>query len=243
MSYFRIPGVILCLLAWASGPVVRASDVDLLVYEESGELSLYNTSAFDVDVAGYEFLSGANGLLHAGWLPISGRLDASGDMSFDATADWIVLSTPGSSSELSEAAFTGSGGTLTAGEILSLGLAWDTLAVQDLTASLLISDLVTPADVVFSPTGDYDRDGDVDSDDYTVFRTTYGEIIDLRADGNGDGVVDSADYTVWRDALTPPASALPVALMAFVVQVPEPSTLVLLALLSLAGVVRAPRRR
>ncbi|MEN0109607.1 MAG: hypothetical protein AAF805_02680 [Planctomycetota bacterium] len=51
----------------------------------------------------------------------------------------------------------------------------------------------------FAP-GDYDRDGDVDADDYTVWSMAFGETgVGLGADGNGDGVVDAADYVVWRD--------------------------------------------
>ncbi|TWT37717.1 Soluble aldose sugar dehydrogenase YliI precursor [Posidoniimonas corsicana] len=49
--------------------------------------------------------------------------------------------------------------------------------------------------------GDYDIDGDVDQDDYTVWRQSYGSNLLLAADGNGDGRVDAADYTVWRDNL------------------------------------------
>jgi glucose/arabinose dehydrogenase len=49
--------------------------------------------------------------------------------------------------------------------------------------------------------GDYDIDGDVDQDDYNVWRSSFGSTLLLAADGNGDGVVDAADYTVWRDNL------------------------------------------
>lgn len=56
--------------------------------------------------------------------------------------------------------------------------------------------------------GDYDIDGDVDRDDYTVWSSTFGSNLLLAADGNGDGVVNAADYTVWRDNL---GSTLPAA--------------------------------
>jgi glucose/arabinose dehydrogenase len=57
--------------------------------------------------------------------------------------------------------------------------------------------------------GDYDVDGDVDQDDYSVWKRTFGSSLLLSADGNGNGVVDAADYTVWRDNLgaTLPVSA------------------------------------
>jgi hypothetical protein len=46
--------------------------------------------------------------------------------------------------------------------------------------------------------GDYDYDGDVDIDDYDVWRISYGENSVLYADGNGNGKIDAADYVVWR---------------------------------------------
>ena len=46
--------------------------------------------------------------------------------------------------------------------------------------------------------GDYNRDGEVDLDDYHTWRGMYGAT-GSAADGNLDGIVDAADYTVWRD--------------------------------------------
>ncbi len=51
--------------------------------------------------------------------------------------------------------------------------------------------------------GDYDRDNDVDNDDWTYWVAQFGvtDGIGLFADGNVNGVVDAADFTVWRDHL------------------------------------------
>src|SRR5262245_50293770 len=48
--------------------------------------------------------------------------------------------------------------------------------------------------------GDYNRDGTVDTADYVVWRTSFGQSIGPTsgADGNGDGIVDDADYEFWR---------------------------------------------
>ncbi len=54
--------------------------------------------------------------------------------------------------------------------------------------------------------GDYNIDGVVDQNDYTVWSQSYGSNLLLAADGNGDGRVDAADYTVWRDAFASFAS-------------------------------------
>jgi hypothetical protein len=42
------------------------------------------------------------------------------------------------------------------------------------------------------------RDGIVDTVDYTVWQDTLGSTTDLRADGDDDGVVDQDDYTIWH---------------------------------------------
>jgi Glycosyl hydrolase family 99 len=52
-----------------------------------------------------------------------------------------------------------------------------------------------------APQGDYDGDGDVDVDDYSRWRESFGTqtiLYGSGADGNYDGVVNAADYIVWR---------------------------------------------
>ncbi len=83
----------------------------------------------------------------------------------------------------------------------------------------------------FGP-GDYDFDGDVDTFDYNKWRSEYGTT-SFKSDGNNDGQVDAADYVVWRKHLPPSGSGSTSEAAA----VPEPSTLVLLAIgaISLLG--------
>ena len=55
--------------------------------------------------------------------------------------------------------------------------------------------------------GDYDADGDVDADDYSVWYTEFGTSAP-DADGNADGVVDAEDYAIWRDNRDLPMATL-----------------------------------
>jgi PKD repeat protein len=61
--------------------------------------------------------------------------------------------------------------------------------------------VVTPSPLA----GDYNNDLVVDSADYSVWKSEFGQVGEdaavLRADGNGDGVVNLADYSIWRDNL------------------------------------------
>ncbi len=123
---------------------------------------------------------------------------------------------------------------------------WDSItnAVRDtdytlgtLTVGALDYALLTVGDV--PPPGDYDLDGDVDEDDFQVWRSSYGMTgAAIAADGNKDGIVDAADYTVWRDNLgTSSLSSL-----SQVSTVPEPQTL-LLAMGCVPGILLLYRRR
>lgn len=80
-----------------------------------------------------------------------------------------------------------------------------------------------------SVAGDFDSDGDVDQNDFTVWRQNYGATISLGADGNHNGQVDAADYTVWRDQL--PAGA---GLSSVATAIPEASS-ISLGLIALCG--------
>lgn len=81
--------------------------------------------------------------------------------------------------------------------------------------------------------GDYDVDGDVDQDDYATWKASFGSSVTQAgtgSDGNGNGFVDAADYTIWRDNL----GAVAVATVA-AQAVPEPSSLLLVALLAFSA--------
>jgi hypothetical protein len=55
------------------------------------------------------------------------------------------------------------------------------------------------------PTGDFDRSGAVDPNDYARWKQTFGQLAvppGSGADGNGDGIINAADYTVWRNSFS-----------------------------------------
>ena len=82
-------------------------------------------------------------------------------------------------------------------------------AVSDLVAALDIASATELLDST-APAGDYDADGDVDANDYGVWRSAFGSATILYgsgADGNFDGVVDAADYVVWRKSLADSAAS------------------------------------
>jgi hypothetical protein len=66
--------------------------------------------------------------------------------------------------------------------------------------------------------GDFTLDGNVNANDYSLWRSTYGPTGTSEADWDRNGIVDTADYVTWRDNL--PATAVPGP----TANVPEPTT-------------------
>lgn len=85
---------------------------------------------------------------------------------------------------------------------------------------------------------DANGDGFVDAADYTVWRDTFASATDLRADFNGDEFVNAMDYDLWAAAY----GQTQVAASASLVEVPEPST-ILLAFFGVASLRAKCQRR
>ncbi len=66
--------------------------------------------------------------------------------------------------------------------------------------------------------GDFDRDGDVDSDDLIVWQDSYG--LDDRGDADGDTDTDGRDFLIWQRNFSQEAVATAIA-------IPEPTAIVI----------------
>lgn len=62
--------------------------------------------------------------------------------------------------------------------------------------TFLTSDLFSDPFVTLP--GDYTGDGEVDMEDYDLWRQSFGSGGSLAADGNGDALVDIGDFIVWQ---------------------------------------------
>ena len=73
--------------------------------------------------------------------------------------------------------------------------------------------------------GDFDLDGDLDGNDFLIWQRNFpilsGTANSSSGDANGDGNVDGDDFLIWQSNFSFPAS---------ITSVPEPTSLVLLAL-------------
>ncbi|HEX2473431.1 MAG TPA: hypothetical protein VHK01_01720 [Lacipirellulaceae bacterium] len=114
-------------------------------------------------------------------------------------------------------------------------------AAGDPASLALASSAVFDNLVIRDGFGDYDVDGDIDTADYALWRTSFGQSVQYAgngADGNNNGVVDAADYVVWRKRFgASPSSGAGSANL-----VPEPASL-FFALMSLQVIAIATARR
>ena len=153
------------------------------VNRDTGEIVLNNDSSFPLEVLGYTIKSPSGSLKPTEWDTIAGRFDDAGDGSVDPNHNWTVLTNTSQafSVELSEGVPGTDGGTIAIGKVVNFGSVWAENTIEDITIDVLLDDglgtiKTLPADFTGNggnafARGDLDADGDVDSADWSRFRT------------------------------------------------------------------------
>ena len=206
----------------------------LTVNTITGEVTLTNNTSTAFDLDSYQLISESGSLLSDNWDSIQDQdLSGIGFPAGDGTGNgWEEFNnTADSDSLLAEAFLTGSS-ILNGGTTISLGNVFDTSGTQDLSLILTTPDGVQlPANVeeIASLSADFDGDGDVDADDLTGGPLSW----DVRFGADLSG----SDFLAWQREL---GSSLPASAASAATAVPEPTTIVSLAI---AGLLSFSNRR
>lgn len=117
---------------------------------------------------------------------------------------------------------------------------WGSLAYKDTTDPILAAPSRLHAAEDTRQPGDYNRDGQIDAGDFTVWRDNLGNaplLPGYGADGDFDGATGNSDYGVWLTAFSDQSSTPP--------NVPEPNTGILLLWMALffPNLFKSKRRR
>jgi len=233
--------------SFAAGPTAQSS-MRLEVNTVTGSVELVGEAIDPVTFDYYKITSAGNALDPAGWLSLSDQnVDTSG-AGVGHSWDEETLS---DSSELVELFLRGAS-QVDSNERLALGHAFDTsVAGQGVDGDLQFQfarqggqSLRTGEVVYITPDpmdGDYNGDLSVNAADYTVWRNTLGDDMNLTADGDGDGLVDFDDYIIWKWNYGNSAGAGGVASDGS--SVPEPVGIVLAFIAFVASAFTMRRRR
>lgn len=255
MIFSKLAPVLAVVIASVALTQPVSAELAVTVRLATGEVRLTNIGEVDYTLVAYQIEFPTSDLFAQQWLHIAGRTDASitGDSSVDPSGSWLIITPmpvmgdlPPTADTLVEGALSGVGAILAPGERLYLGTLWNigTPRTMEVFASDNNAPLTSLAISYLQP-GDYDENGVVDGDDYTLWKSSYGDFGDaLLADGNFDGRVDLADYSVWRDNLGAEALGPEVVmpLMSATV-IPEPRAISLAILASFATMAAISRCR
>ncbi|MGL4514694.1 MAG: S8 family serine peptidase [Lacipirellulaceae bacterium] len=179
---------------------LNASADDLDGVDDEDGVRLFSTSILPNSTIEFDIAANGVGVLNA-WVDFNGDgdwLDAGERISTDlalvsGATTRLIVSTPSTVN-------TSAGALAARFRWGSNGLSFTGPASRGEVEDYLLPTTQQPAATGFL-SGDYDRNGIVESADRDIWLGSYGSSSDLRADGNADGRVDAADYTVWRDNL------------------------------------------
>lgn len=241
----------LALFLVTFGIAPRGMAIEVVVSRVTGQISLVNSSVDPAVIAGYSINSESGALLPGNWLSIANNYDANNGGLVDPNDNWTIISSITNS--LAEGEFVGDGGSLDPGQMVSLGLAWDPFRAQDLSISIVgdngESMSVEPSYESFA--ADFDGNLRVDRNDLPLWKLCFlGGCPTGDADKNGE--VNGRDYMIWLSEagsvgpIPPPGSvglsasgAASVASTA----IPEPASLALLAWGAIALAIFSRRKR
>jgi hypothetical protein len=218
----------------------------LTVNRSTGVISLSNQTGGGINVTGYSITSAGGALNQAAWTSID-----AGNV-FDPNGTWTASSSTSMSIAESVTGGTLDGGTIAGNGSASIGAAWRKTPVQDLAFTYTLNGGGTGAgQIVYTGTAparsDFNGDGLVNPADWALFVpnsfTTFAAdpavTAYLKGDLDGDKDNDYADFKLFKaDYIAANGEAAFAALGA---AVPEPATLVLGGMASLA-LVTARRR-
>jgi hypothetical protein len=225
---------------------ISRNTVMLVIDQFSGDASLVNQSAFDVEIDAYQIVSRTTALDVGGWTPLETSLGGGGG--------WTAAS--GVANRIAEGNLFGSSFLAANGGSLSLGSPINPAMLDDETDLELefsvagigpIIGGVLFAGVAPDVPGDYNGNGIVDAADYTVWRDRLGQNVTLlnEVDGVTPGMVTQHDYIEWKARFGNTAGAGSgsgsSALSTGAVPEPSAGVLVWLALLTVGGITRVGR--
>lgn len=235
-----------------TGSLLTAT-VDRTLGQTAGNLSITNTTSSPIDIVGYSVTSGGGALDQNGWLTV-----ANGDNPSVDDAVWTILSDPASNTDLSEFDFSGSpDGSIGVGETLDMGDVWiQNPDEQDVAVTIVRSDGgQQPLLVKYTGNGDapfkrsdLDFDGDIDPDDWGLFKPAYGTDLSSLSqaeayqagDLNMSGAINLYDTRLFGEDYDAENGAG--AFAALVSGVPEPGSS-LLAVCGVLALLGSARRR
>ncbi|MCI0333868.1 MAG: LamG domain-containing protein [Planctomycetes bacterium] len=225
------------------GDAFFAPNFAVEIDRDTGGVTLTNGGLAAGSIIGYSLLSDAGSLNSSSWLSIADNYDANSGGSVDNNDTWIEFEAL--SADLSEG--TLGSASIAANQDVNLGTAWRRSPLEDVVVEVLLSDgTVVTENAIFSgdpiKLGDYDLDGDVDEADFDVYNAGLSsDLSGLSAyaayqsgDLDGDGDNDKFDFLLFKNAYLDDLSGAGNGASLPESAVPEPHSILLLAIAGLA---------
>jgi hypothetical protein len=197
-------GLVASYLASIAAPAI-AADLYAQLFPLTGEVRLLNRGTSPIPIVFYQIISAGDALNGSSsvWKSITTTYDSPsgtfpGNGLIDSTGQWQIISA--TSDELTEAVFSGPGGSLPATRAISLGQIWNPFSAPfpDLVFNVQADSGPIPVSIELALEGDYSANQIIDQADYVIWRRYLDSTTMLIPDGNLDGIVDTADNAIWQ---------------------------------------------